>query len=222
MQAATTAGRECWKCRAGAGEALVCARCGAVQPLPAGVDLFAILGLPRRLALDVTDLEQRYLAASRAVHPDRHQTASPEERELSLAASAAVNRSYRTLRDPVARGRYWLELNGTRLGDDGPAVPAAIADLVFETQEKLAELRGAGAGAEKDALRTEVAEIRARFTEHLTGLRGQLADRYAAPRSGPTLDELRQRLAEIAYLNTLLGDIEETIEEGSGGTHRRH
>src|SRR5438094_10567722 len=102
--------RGCWRCLAEAGEVLVCPRCAAIQPLAPGADLFGILGLPRRLGVDLSDLEERYHAASRAVHPDRHQTGDAGDREFSLAASAAVNRAYRVLRDPVARGRYWLEL----------------------------------------------------------------------------------------------------------------
>src|SRR5439155_1887865 len=124
---AANTGSECWQCHADTGAALVCPRCEATQPLPPEADLFAVLGLPRRLALDLADLERRYHAASRAVHPDRHQTAEPRARELSLAASAAVNRAYRTLRDPVARGRYWLELHGAGLAEDGAGVPAEIA-----------------------------------------------------------------------------------------------
>src|SRR5262249_32717284 len=52
-------------------------------------------------------------------------------------------RAYRTVRDPIARGRYWLELHGTPLGERNKQVPPALAELVFETQEQLAELRGA-------------------------------------------------------------------------------
>src|SRR3990172_833609 len=121
MEATTaTTRRDCWKCGATAPAALVCPRCGGVQPIAPGIDLFAVLGLPRRLAVDVDDLERRYHAASRDVHPDRYQTAGAQELELSVAASAAANRAYRTLKDPVARGRYWLELHGRRLADGGP------------------------------------------------------------------------------------------------------
>jgi molecular chaperone HscB len=220
MEAATTVRRECRKCGTDAGPALVCPRCQAVQALAPDADLFAVLGLPRGLALDGADLERRYLAASRAVHPDRHQTASEADRELSLAASAAVNRAYRTLRDPVARGRYWLELHGTGLADGGSSVPPDVAADVFATQEKLEELRGATDAGERSALRHDVAALREGFAARLAGLRDGLVTSYAE--RAPALDALRRRLAEIAYLGTLLGDIDEAIEERNDGTDRRH
>jgi molecular chaperone HscB len=224
MPVTETAAPNCWKCSEPADTAsvLLCPRCGAVQPLPPGADLFSVLGLPRRLTIDQADLERRYHAASRAVHPDRHQTASASERELSLVASAAVNRAYRTLKDPVARGRYWLEMSGARLGDGGPRVPPEIAAEVFETQEKLEELRGAAAPAAA-AVRDEVRGLRQRFADRLDSLRDALVARYAEGNgAGVPLDELKRRLSEIAYLRTLLGDIEETIGEGFRGTDHRH
>src|SRR5512145_768110 len=112
----------CWRCGVAARGALVCPGCAAVQPVPADLDYFAALGLPRRLALDAADLECRYLEASRALHPDRFQTSTAREQELSLAASALVNRARRTLRSAVTRGKYWLELHGDRLGEDNKRV----------------------------------------------------------------------------------------------------
>jgi molecular chaperone HscB len=183
-----------------------------------------VLGLPRRLAVDVADLERRYHDASRVTHPDRYQTAAARERELSVAASAAVNRAYRLLRDPVARGRYWLELHGAPLAEDSKTVPPAIAAEVFDTQEKLAELRGAR-GVEAEALGAEVRGLRDELSVRLAGLRAALDAVYRAngdANGGPSLDELRRRLKEIAYLRTLLGDVEDAIGEGLRGTDHRH
>jgi molecular chaperone HscB len=202
----------------------VCAGCGAVQPLRPDADLFAVLGLPRALQVDAADLERRYHAASRAVHPDRYQTASERDQQLSLTASAAVNRAYRTLRDPVSRGRYWLELHGMRLGEGRPDVPPALAADVFETQELLEEFRAAGSGAEATKLRGDVERVRDRFAARLAGLGSDLIDGFArsAGDGAADLERLRGRLAEIAYLRTLVGDIEETLGEGLRGTNHRH
>ena len=214
MMRAETREHECWHCSARTGLALVCVRCEAPQPLPAGADLYAVLGLARRLVVDPDDLERRYHDASRVVHPDRHQTAAERDRLLSLAASAAVNRAYRTLRDPVARGRYWLELHGAPLGERNNQVPPVLAALVFETQEQLTELRSASdPGAARRGIEVALADLDAR----LRALVAELEARYAAwdAAGGETPDalaELKRRLSEIAYLNTLRDDVDETLD----------
>jgi len=212
MSTNATGERQCWRCRQEV-TALVCPRCEAVQPFSGEPDLFAVLGLPRRLVVDPVDLEHRYHETSRLVHPDRFQTAGARERELSVDASAAVNRAYRTLRDPVALGRYWLTLNGVALGGGQQGVPPALAAEVFAIQEQLEELRAARA-EDAPVHRREVNERREEVATRLARLRGELVELYGAD-GGLALEDLRRRLAEIAYLRTLLGDIEETLEGGA-------
>lgn len=212
MGTKATGERQCWRCREDV-TALVCPRCEAVQPFSGEPDLFAVLGLPRRLVVDPVDLEQRYHDASRLVHPDRFQTAGARERELSVDASAAVNRAYRTLRDPIALGRYWLALNDVALGGGQQGVPPALAAQVFAVQEQLEELRAARA-EDAPLHRRQVSERREEVATRLARLRGELVELYRAD-GGPALEDLRQRLAEIAYLRTLLGDIDETLEGGA-------
>ena len=196
---------ECWRCSERVGLSAFCVSCAAPQPIAADVDHFALLGLPRRLDLDRADLERRYHDASRRVHPDRHQTASTEEQTLSLAASAAVNRAYRTLRDPIARGRYWLELHGDPIGADNNRVPPELAELVFAVQEQLADVR-AGHG---DA--AAVAAARDALASRLASLVAGLDDRYArhgAAHDPPALADLKRALSAIAYVRTLLRDVD--------------
>src|SRR5262249_55554924 len=197
MSTNATGARQCWRCRQEV-TALVCPRCEAVQPFSGEPDLFAVLGLPRRLVVDPVDLEQRYHETSRLVHPDRFQTASVRERELSVDASAAVNRAYRTLRDPVALGRYWLTLNGVALGGGQQGVPPALAAEVFAVQEQLEELRAARA-EDAPSHRREVSERREEVATRLVRLRGELVELYGAD-GGPALEDLRQRLARTPYL----------------------
>jgi len=196
---------ECWRCADRVGLSAFCLSCAAPQPIAADADHFALLGLPRRLDLDCADLERRYHEASRRVHPDRHQTAKPEERALSLAASAALNRAYRTLRDPIARGRYWLELHGDPIGADNNRVPPELAELVFAVQEQLADVRR-GHGDVK-----AVASARDALASRLATLVAGLDERYArdgAAHDSATLAELKRRLSDVAYVRTLLRDID--------------
>ncbi len=207
-----TGERQCWRCEVPTGQALVCPRCEAPQPVPPGADLFALLGLPRRLFLDRDDLERRWHAASRALHPDRHQTAGARDQELSLTASAAINTAHRTLRDPIARGRYWLELHGNPLGERNNQVPPALAAFVFEMQEELEALRES---PRDPAVRRRVEAVRDDVAERVAALQASLVDRYGAWTDAgvpAVLDELKRGLSEIAYLRTLLDDVETALE----------
>ena len=193
MRRAETRERECWHCSGRTGLGLVCLQCESPQPLPPAVDLFSVLGLPRHLVVDRTGLEERYHAASRVVHPDRHQAAAERNRELS---------------------RYWLELHGAPLGERNNQVPPALAALVFETQEQLESLRGGVGDGERRAVEAVRGELDARVRELVFELEGRYTAWDAADSGAAgVLDELKRRLSEIAYLSTLQGDVEEALEE---------
>jgi len=192
---------------------MLCPACGAPQPLPADTDHFALLAIPRTLAVDPQDIERRYHALSRGAHPDRHQAAEPRARQLSIALTAELNRAYRTLRDPVARGRYWLALHGSPLGANNNHVPPSLAALVFETQEELEVLREQPSPDH----RSRIESLHAGITARIADLEAALTARYAAWGAGEAashdaLQELRVRLTELAYLGTLAADVDAALE----------
>jgi len=208
---------QCWRCSHLHQPTLFCPACQAIQILPLHVEYFRVLGIPRSPVVDETALTQRYYELSRRLHPDLYQTGTAEEKEASLKNTALLNRAYRTLRDPVQRGQYWLELHGERLGRDNNRVPPELAALVFAVQEKLAEIREARAEG-KAAGQDELAQIRTDLDEQMTHLRTALAEHLAqwgrdgeGDREGRTaslLSTLKNLLSEIAYLRTLIRDVE--------------
>src|SRR5271156_2251134 len=125
---------QCSSCARLSEPRLTCPECGA--PLGAELDCFAALDLPRQLAPDPRELESIYHEAGRRIHPDRFAAATPAVRQASLKSTALLTRSYRTLRDPVSRGRYWLELRGEKLSDDNKQVPIELGGVGFEVQEE--------------------------------------------------------------------------------------
>src|SRR5215467_1527394 len=132
---------QCPSCARSQEPRLICFQCGT--PLAADIDLFAALQLPRLLEINTGNLETAYHELGRRIHPDRFASARPEVRDASLRATALLTRAYRTLRDPISRGRYWLELHGHKLGENNKQVPPELAELVFEVQEKLSDWRAA-------------------------------------------------------------------------------
>ena len=75
------------------------------------IDHFARLGLERRIDIDMDMLERQYAALSRTLDPQRFLIRGIGERGHAAKQLEALNGSYETLRDPLARGRFWLRLN---------------------------------------------------------------------------------------------------------------
>jgi len=193
---------------------LICESCGA--PVGADLDCFAALGLPRKLVLDPAALERAYHELSRRIHPDRFAQASARARDASLRSTALLTRSYRTLRDPVARGLYWLELRGEKLAENNKSVPSELAELVFEVQDELAELRGAR-GSEIQALRDRTVARRGELESAMNDLRERLARNFerwdnADHDAKGLVADLKAILSQIAYLRTLIRDVDRELE----------
>lgn len=206
----------CWRCAHEHPATLFCPQCSAVQQLPPQTDYFSIFGLPSRPAIDEAALTQHYYDLSRRLHPDLYQTGTVEEKDASLKNTVLLNSAYRTLRDLVLRGQYWLELQGESLGKENNRVPPTLAALVFEVQEKLAEVREARESGKAESSKAEIAAIRTDLDEQMQRLRSTLAENLAQwaneQRSPDLLPQLKRLLSEIAYLRTLSRDVEKESE----------
>jgi molecular chaperone HscB len=205
---------ECLSCGRRQEPSLICAECGA--PLTAPIDCFVALGLPRKLTIDLGDLERRYHELSRRIHPDRFASKGPKMRDASLRATATLTRSYRTLRDPVARGLYWLELSGEKLAENNKRVPPEIAELVFDVQEQIAEMQVDSDPEAVHERATEVSarrvELQFRMDEMLVSLERNFAKWDDAGDEKTLTLELKTILSNIAYLRTLIRDVDRALE----------
>jgi molecular chaperone HscB len=207
----------CWQCGADRSANLFCPSCAAIQPIPDAADYFQVLGVPRRLLQDPRVLQERFYELHRQWHPDRYQTGPQGARSASLRNTAAVNRAYSTLRDPVERGQYWLTLQGETLGANNNRVPPELAELVFEVQEKLEDLRVARGGKGSADLHREVAAVHAELLERKSVLLAQLNETFArwdADAAEPAVlkRELKAILSALAYLGTLIRNVEKALE----------
>ena len=203
---------------------LVCDQCGSPLPVPVDLDCFSALGFPRKLTIDISALEAAYHELGRKIHPDRFASSASNVRALSLSGTALLTRSYRILRDPISRGLYWLELNGEKLAEDNKSVPRELAETVFEVQEQLADLRGASGDAALE-LQSEIEKRRVELSSTMDDLLAQLARNFSRwdASSGSNgnnngsdqralVAELKTILSKIAYLRTLLRDIDRGLE----------
>jgi molecular chaperone HscB len=201
----------------------VCPECGRLQPFAVASDHWTVLGLTRRLGLDRGDLERRFHALNRRLHPDYFRLRSPEEQAISLEASAAVNAAYRALRDPVSRVEYLLELEGLGLGTAGQAKPPAdLFEEILELQEARMELPMAGPD-EAPALRARLESARTELTARRSGAEAELVARFPEWDGGDAgtrrrlLEAMRDTLATRAYLRTVLRDLDAALAVSTDG-----
>src|SRR5437016_2336416 len=119
-------------------------------------DYFSVFHLSRKLNLDTSALERDFYRMSRELHPDRFARASKSEQEAALEKSSQLNDAYRTLKDPITRTQYLLELEGVKLEEQSAAatqsartsgeekkqvVPPELLEEVFELNMQLQELK---------------------------------------------------------------------------------
>jgi molecular chaperone HscB len=196
------------------------------QATNATVDYFSVLGLPRKLSIDLSLLEQKFLQLSWKLHPDNFVNASEPERELSLKKSSELNDAYRALRDPLARVEYLLEIEGERKeGQTKQQAPPELLEEVFELNESLDELREAKeSGADLIELKGRLESAEDSFQEKLKEVDSQLqsaakdwdaavgahADSAARKKLFAHMNELLNRRS---YIRNLVANVQKELQE---------
>jgi molecular chaperone HscB len=170
-------------------------------------DHFSLFSLPRKLWIEMSVLEKKFLELSWKLHPDKFVNAGAEEQELSLKRSSELNDAYRVLRDPVGRVEYLLELEDMRKeGEHKQQAPPELLEEVFVLNESLDELREAKAsGGDLAALKSRLESAEKNFQEELSEVDAQLQE--AAQQWDAAIDANasdNDRKAIMVRLNELL------------------
>ncbi|MGI0153014.1 co-chaperone HscB [Pseudidiomarina sp. WS423] len=102
---------------------------------------FELFDLPAAFNLDAADLQQRYRKLQQTLHPDRFANGSQRDKLLAVQRTAQLNDAYQTLRNPLLRAEYILQLRGLDLAHE----QTTLQDPEFlmaqmEWRERIAEL----------------------------------------------------------------------------------
>lgn len=218
----------CWHCQSEVAGEYFCERCVKVQPVSKETDYFTCLGFPRRLAVDPQQLEAKFYEMSRAFHPDFYQGKSETEQAISLSNAATLNTAYRTLRDPIQRAEYLLDLEAGSVKDIRTSPPSDLFEEILELQETLDEYR------ETDRESPQAQTLRAQLVKEQTALeqrqldmetqlqqlftewdalqdRGDSSDRSRSERDR-ILKRMRDLLSNRTYVKNIANDLIATIE----------
>ncbi|MBU4500715.1 MAG: Fe-S protein assembly co-chaperone HscB, partial [Gammaproteobacteria bacterium] len=118
---------------------------------------FALFDLPVAYALDREQLDRAYRELQNTVHPDRFAAQSDAEQRVAMQWATQANEAYRTLKHPVERGVYLLQLQGIDALDahDTQMAPAFLMQQM-EWREAIDDARVAKRVDVLDALMNEL------------------------------------------------------------------
>lgn len=130
-------------------------------------DHFALFGLKQGFRMDLSDLDSRYRDVQAQVHPDRFANAGEAERRLSMQWATRANEAYQTLKRPLDRARYLLQLRGHDIqAESNTAMPGDFLVEQMEWREAVMEARQGGDHHELERLHNRLfGEIRQRHDE---------------------------------------------------------
>ena len=167
---------------------------------------FELLGLTESFTVPADALDRSYREIQSKVHPDRFASASGAERRAAMQLATRVNEAYQTLKHPLKRAIYLLELEGVEvLSQTHTAMEPAFLAQQLQWRENIEDARAARNAGRLESLRLELeSEKRERFAR-LEALFGSGAMRPAA--------EAARQLLFIDKLEQAIGDGIESLEE---------
>lgn len=166
-------------------------------------NFFDLFGLPKRFQLDQSALEAAYHELHAQVHPDRHAHLSEAERRRSMQWATRVNEGFRTLKKPLLRAQYLLELAGvdTQFETNTAMSPEFLMEQM-EWREAIDEARHAGdAGA--------LGQLHTRLRQHSRASFTQIEQLLDVQNDLPAATDMVRRLM---FIEKLQHDIDEALE----------
>ncbi|EXI72577.1 MAG TPA: Fe-S protein assembly co-chaperone HscB [Candidatus Accumulibacter phosphatis] len=165
-------------------------------------DHFSLFGLPPAFRLDSVLLDGRYIELQSQVHPDRFASAGESARRLSQQWATRVNEAYQTLRKPLPRARYLLQLAQHEIGsEDNGAMPVDFLVEQMEWREAVVEARAAGDHHELERLHHRLQhELQLRHEE----IAELLDDQH-------DLEQAADRVRRLMFQEKLLSEIDDAI-----------
>ena len=103
-------------------------------------DDFALFGLARQFVQDPAQIDARWKALQRQVHPDKFAAQGAAAQRQAMQWWVRINEARQRLNDPVRRATYLCELHGQLIGaENNTAMPADFLMQQMQWREALDE-----------------------------------------------------------------------------------
>ncbi|HEX5538332.1 MAG TPA: Fe-S protein assembly co-chaperone HscB [Methylophilaceae bacterium] len=169
---------------------------------------FELLNLPTQYAINLGALDQNYRRLQSEVHPDRFASAPAAERMRSMQLATQANEAYRTLKNPTARARYLLHINGIdTLEESNTAMPAEFLMLQMEWRESIEEACADGDIAALEKLLKKTQQEAKDLQAHLH----QALDIAQDGASGDHFAQASEAVRKLSFIDKLSSEIAQAI-----------
>ncbi|KAG0352524.1 hypothetical protein BGZ54_002717 [Gamsiella multidivaricata] len=134
--------RPCWKCSTPIPfMALLCSNpdCKVVQPIAPGANYYETLGLNPEptFDVDVKTLRNKFLRIQQQIHPDSYSLNTNGDQMYAQQQSSLANKAYSTLKEPLSRANYMLDLLGAPIHETESLNAPELLMEVMEARELL-------------------------------------------------------------------------------------
>jgi len=191
------------------------------------INYFDVLGIPKKLNIDVNELEKTYHDLSKKNHPDFFLNLGEEKYLEALEKSSEINQSYKTLKDVLARINYILALDAPQLlAEKDNSVAPDLLMKVMEIQETIESYHDADAD-EKGAIENELADIKRDLNGDVNNILEEITNVFKKydeenEKGNDTIEQLmklKTLLHKRNYINTLIQTINSEVFGGEKIVH---
>ena len=174
------------------------------SPLKLSSNFFEIFSIAVGWQISIRDLDTRYRQLQLEFHPDRYASAGQTEQRLAVQTASLINQAYDTLKSPLKRAQYLLELNDINADQDSHIT----SDSVFlmrqmALREALSNIRQAAEPLQS------LEQLRADVEQGYDEEQEQFHSQYQAN----VLDDAFNTVAKMQFSAKLLDEIEQLEAE---------
>lgn len=174
------------------------------SPLKLSSNFFEIFSIAVGWQISIRDLDTRYRQLQLEFHPDRYASAGQTEQRLAVQTASLINQAYDTLKSPLKRAQYLLELNNIDADQDSHITSdGAFLMRQMALREALSDIRQAAEPLQS------LEQLRADVEQGYDEEQEQFHSQYQAN----ALNDAFNTVAKMQFSAKLLDEIEQLEAE---------
>lgn len=163
---------------------------------------FDLFEIPVSYDVDLARVQHRYRELQKAVHPDKYANAGSQERRISMQHTSLINQALHTLKHPVERAMYLLQLKGVDFTmDNQTTMDAAFLMEQMEMREKLEAVRDSADPLEE--LDNMLASVKSSMSS--------MADEFKRAYTSDDIDDAKETVRKLQFLYKARKEIDELV-----------